>query len=111
MSPESYFRITQVLAPIATVIAAVIFSYGALRSRFRLPLAIIAIGSWLLSVSGSYWLVLQARKVFGAILLSRAAADAMFPVQGICYYIGLIVVIVGDVMLVWRLSRHEDAHI
>jgi hypothetical protein len=105
MWPDSYFRLTAILAPVATIIGAAIFSYGAVRSRLRLQLAVIALGCWLLAASNAYWLVLQIQKLSGSLLLSRSVADALFPVQAFCFYAGLVVVISGDAMLVWRLCR------
>jgi hypothetical protein len=107
MWPDSYFRITPILAPLATIVGAAIFSYGAFRGHLRMPLAVIALGSWLLAASNAYWLVLQIQKLSGSLLLSRSVADALFPIQAVCFYAGLVVIISGDAMLVWRLSRSE----
>jgi hypothetical protein len=110
MSPDSYFRISPIVAPLATIIGALIFSVGALRSRQRLPLGVIAIGGWLLAASNSYWLILQIQKLSGTLLLPRTTADALFPAMALCFYVGLCVVIVGDLILVYRLSKRDDAH-
>jgi hypothetical protein len=108
--PDTYFQISPIVAPIATIIGALIFSVGAICGRFRSALSVIALGSWLLAASNLYWLVVQIQKLSGAALLSRGTADGLFPIQAVCFYSGLCVVIVGDAMLVWRLSKSEQRH-
>ena len=110
MWPDSYFRIARFWRALATIVGALIFSVGALRSRWRLPLGVIAIGSWLLAASNSYWLVLQIQKLSGTSLLSRDTADALFPVMALCFYVGLCVVIAGDAILVYQLSKRDKTH-
>ena len=105
LTPESYFRISPIVAPIGTIVYAAILSYGAFRAYLRMPLAILALGMWLLGASNSYWLILQIQKLSGRLLISQGLADSLFPIQALCFYAGIGIVIVGDAILVWRASR------
>ena len=108
---DTYFVIIGIVAPVSNLIITGIFFYGACFSRYRSAFGLIAFGGVLMLVSQLYWLTLQLRRSLGLVLLPREILLSIFPIQEVFQYIGLVITIIGDAMLVWqacRVSPRED---
>ena len=88
------------LAPGSTLVIAAIFLYGALFSRFRLACGLIALSGPFFLFSQLYWLVIRVQQSSGLILLSKEAIRALFPIQAFIFYLGVPIVIIGDILSV-----------
>ncbi len=105
MTPNSFQWITVILGPVSSLLISAIFFYGALHSRFRVAFAVIASAGLFFFASYIFWLVFQLQQSFGMELLSRDAYRTLFSFQALSLYVGFIIVFIGDVMLVWQVSR------
>jgi hypothetical protein len=104
---DTYFVILAVITPVSNFVIAAVFSYGAVYSRYRTALGLIALGVVFEGLSQLYWLLLQLQRSYGLALLSREVGRALFPMQAAFVYLGLAVVLAGDVMMVWQLTRRD----
>jgi hypothetical protein len=105
MSPDNFSWVTSILGPVSSLVISAIFFYGALYSRFRLAFAIIASAGLFFLASYAFWLVFQVQQSFGLSLLSKDSFRLLFPLQALSLDVGAVTVIVGDVMLVWQVTR------
>jgi hypothetical protein len=104
MSPSSFSWITTILGPVSSLLISAIFFYGALQSRFRLAFSIIASAGLFFFASYLFWLSFQLQQTLGLSLLSKETFQTLFPLQALSLYVGVVMVIIGDVMLVWQVS-------
>ncbi len=107
MSPNSFSWITSVAGPVSSLLISAIFLYGAIYSRFRFAFGLIAVAGLFFFASYAFWLAFQLQQSLAVSLLSREAFRVLFPFQALSLYVGFVLVTIGDVMLVWQVSRTE----
>ena len=105
MSPDSFSWITTILGPTSSLIITAIFLYGAVYSRFRLAFGLVALAGLFFFASHVFWLIFKVQQSFGVVLLSKETFRTLFPLQALSLYLGAVVAITGDVMLVWQVAR------
>jgi hypothetical protein len=101
MSPQTYSWVLAVILPLSTVLIASIFLYGALFSRFRLAFGLISLAGVFFFLSNIYW------SAVAFSLFPRDYVLLLFPVQAYCLYLGIAIVVAGDALLVWQITRNN----
>lgn len=108
MSPESYAWIVVLVVPISSLAILGIFLYGALFSRFRFAFGLIALAGVFFLISEVYWLAAKLQQSLGFALLSVESLRLLFPIQALSFYVGLVIVVTGDAVLVWQVTKFNS---
>jgi hypothetical protein len=109
MTPDTWQRWAPIVAALSNLVGAAIFSIGALRSsRFRAGFSLMAIAALLFTLSNFFWVAVCFDQTRGTSFLSRDTFIHLFPVQALCAYVAVPVIMLGSGILVWQTSIRDS---
>jgi hypothetical protein len=104
-SPNVYGWVVAIAGPAGSLVVFVMMVYGALKSEFRVPFAVLALSNILFFSMQMFWLIFKVQQSVDRLFIPRNHAHLLFSVQALFTYLAVLSALVGSALLVRQACR------